>query len=353
VVEPSEGSSSNFSGNPVLDQFWYPVALTREVTADPRPVTLLGRPYVLWRDALGRPSVLPDRCSHRNSPLSIGTISDAGCLRCPYHGWEFDGDGRCVSIPSSGAGAPVPPKAHLRPAHSVDRYGLVWMCPGEPASGIPEMPWDDDPSFRRFQNPVQEWAVAATRMVDNFMDYSHFPYVHVVSFGGAAATEIPNMELGPLPDGFFGYEYEVIAANDSGGQSVSGQASPVVHRRMTTGFHLPFAVRSTIEYDTGLQHILLLLSTPVDDTHSYFTFVVWRNADHDADESAVMAFDRLIGSEDKTMLERLSGPLPLGNEGVVSVQADKPSVEWKRQLRELLSASPQAPRPAAAATTAR
>ncbi len=332
-------ASGAFCANPVLDEFWYPVALASETVAGARRITVLGKHYALWRDAAGNPSALPDRCTHRNSPLSAGSVTAEGCLRCPYHGWEFDGAGRCVAIPSSGPGATIPPKAHLPAVPCVERYGLVWVCPGEPRGTIPMMPWDDDPTFRRFQNPVQEWAVSATRMVDNFMDYSHFPYVHVVSFGGAAATEIPDMELGPLPDGFYGYEYEVIAANDSGGTSVSLQDSPVVHRRMSTGFHLPFAVRSTIEYDSGLQHILLLLSTPVDDVNSLFTFVVWRNAeaDADADEDTVMAFDRLIGAEDKLMLERLSGPLPLGNEGVVSVQADKPSVEWKRQLRALLA----------------
>ncbi len=331
---PSDGS---FADHPALTGFWYAVALAREVADTPRRVTVLGRHVAIWRDGERGVAAVPDRCPHRNAPLSFGSVRDDGCLVCPYHGWTFAGSGACVAIPSAGPGAAIPPRAHLRPVHCVERYGLVWICLGEPRAGIPEMPWDDDPAFRRFQNPVERWAVSATRMVDNFLDYSHFPYVHLGTIGAAAADEIPTLELGPLPDGWYGYQYEVAVANEAGAQSTTGQSTKVVQRRMSTGFTLPFAVRSTIEYDTGLQHHLLLLSTPIDDGASLFTFVVWRNADHDRPEDDVMAFDRQIGHEDRLMLERLEGPLPLGNEGTVSVQSDKGSVEWRRRLRALLA----------------
>jgi hypothetical protein len=106
---------------------------------------------------------------------------------------------------------------------------------------------------------------------------------------------------------------------------------------MSTGFVLPFAVRSTIEYATGLRHVLLLLSTPVDDERSYFTFVVWRNDDFSVHPEEVIRLDRMIGAEDRHMLEQLSGPLPLDNTTLVNVQADKASVEWRRRLRTLMT----------------
>ena len=96
-------------------------------------------------------------------------------------------------------------------------------------------------------------------------------------------------------------------------------------------------MRSTIEYETGLQHVLLLLSTPRDDETSYFTFVVWRNDDFSVPAEDVTRLDRLIEAEDKRMLERVRGTLPLDNTALVSVQADKASVEWRRQLRALLA----------------
>jgi hypothetical protein len=71
-------------------------------------------------------------------------------------------------------------------------------------------------------------------------------------------------------------------------------------------------VRSTIRYEDGLEHILLLCSAPIDDERSYFTFVVWRNDDFSVDPQEVIAFDRAIGEEDRIMLEQVVGTLPLG-----------------------------------------
>jgi phenylpropionate dioxygenase-like ring-hydroxylating dioxygenase large terminal subunit len=172
-------------------------------------------------------------------------------------------------------------------------------------------------------------------MVDNFLDITHFPYVHVGTFGRGQDTRVPKFELGPLGDGYFGYSYEVLADNATGAL-VSGQSQPVVHRAMSSGFSLPFVVRSTIRYDSGLEHILMLLSTPIDDITSYFTFVVWRNDDFSVSAEEIIRFDLAIGAEDKRMLEQLSGVLPLDQTTLVSVQADKCSVEWRRQLADLL-----------------
>lgn len=322
----------------VLRGYWYAVARSVDVQAQPVPVQLLGERFVLWRNAGGGVSAAKDECPHRQSPLSPGVVKD-GCIECPYHGWLFDGEGHCVRVPSSPEGTPVPPRAHLAPVALADRYGLVWLCPGQPKADIPKILEDDDPAYRRINTPVEVWRTAAARMVDNFMDFSHFPFVHTRTFGRAQDTLIPHLEMERLDDDFFGYKYEVDAANRSLGTMVTGQTSSVVHRRMTTGFNLPFVVRSTIHYHTGLNHILLLLSTPIDEETSYFTFVVWRNDDFSVSAEEIIRFDLAIGAEDKAMLERLDGPLPLDQTTLVSVQADKGSVEWRRQLRELLTAA--------------
>ncbi len=314
---------------------WYVVAEGVDVTDSPLGVRLLGADYVLWRTASGELVAAPDRCPHRESPLSIGTVSD-GCLTCPYHGWTFGDGGQCVEIPSSGKDRPIPPAAHLRTVDVDERYGLVWICPGEPIGTIPLMTAEDNPAYRRINSGVETWSTSATRMTDNFMDFSHFPWVHVGTFGIQDKSEIPKLHVEALDDGWFGYQYEVDARNDTGGIAVSGQEGDVVHRRMSTGFHLPFVVRSTIHYETGLDHLLLLCVTPVDDTTSYFTFVVWRNDDFSTPGEEIITFDRAIGAEDKVMLERVPGVLPLDLQATVSVQSDKPSVEWRRQLSAML-----------------
>lgn len=315
---------------------WHPVARSVDLINTPMSVRLLDRAVVLWRAPSGDVVAAPDRCPHREAPLSAG-LMQSGCLVCPYHGWTFGNEGRCVRVPSATEGVPVPPRAHLKTYDCQERYGLVWVCLGVPAAPIPEIVQDEDPAFRRINTPVDVWKVSATRMVDNFLDITHFPYVHTGTFGLGQNPVVPRFELQPLDDDFHGYRYEVVASNEIG-ELASGQTSSKVHREMSSGFNLPFNVRSTIKYDTGLEHILLLLSTPIDDVTSYFTFVVWRNDDFSVSAEEIIRFDLAIGAEDKRMLEQLDGVLPLDQTTLVSVAADKCSVEWRRQLAELLKA---------------
>lgn len=318
-----------------LQNYWYPVAEIEDVRPGPLAVTLLGSQYVLWQSDDGRVTAAPDRCPHREAPLSIGYVDDSG-LVCAYHGWAFGTEGRCVDVPSSGEGAAIPPAAHLPCVNVEEKYGLVWLCPGEPVGSVPAVAQDSDPAFRRINTGVDVWKVAATRMVDNFLDISHFPWVHTGTFGDGLATEVPLINLEQLDDDFFGYAYEVDVNNPDEANIISGSEEALVHRWMSTGYALPLITRSTIRYDDGLEHILLLCSTPIDNVTSYFTFVVWRNDDHSVDAEETIAFDRAIGAEDKVMLERVPGSLALGQTDMASVQSDKPSVEWRRRFVALV-----------------
>ena len=328
-------SRDSLCDSQALRDSWWVVARTVDVGDQPVRATVLATRIVLYRSASGVVAA-PDRCPHRQAPLSEGTML-GGRLVCPYHGWTFGEEGRCVDVPSSSDTVPPPPRAHLSTFECQERYGLVWVCVGTPRTDLPVIPNDDDPSFRRINTPVDTWRTSAPRMTDNFLDITHFPFVHVGTFGRAQETRVPKVELHDLDHGWFGYEYEVKANNDStGGARVSGQTSAVVERWMSSGFHLPLDVRSTIRYANGLEHILLLLSTPIDDVTSYFTFVVWRNDDFAVSAEEIIRFDLAIGAEDKRMLEKLEGPMPLDQTTLVSVQADKCNVEWRRRLLDYM-----------------
>lgn len=331
-------ANSILCSNPALRNSWYAVARSVDVGGGPLSVTLLGTKVVLYRAPQGIVAA-PDRCPHREAPLSAGQIADDGCLVCPYHGWAFGDDGRCTRVPSTADSVPPPPRAHLETFATHEKYGLIWLCVGTPTGEPPVIPNEDDPTFRRINTPVDIWKCSATRMSDNFLDISHFPFVHLGTFGRAQETLVPKVQLKELDNGWYGYEYDVRANNSALGTLVSGQSTGVVERSMSSGFHLPFDVRSTIAYQTGLQHILLLLSTPIDDVTSYFTFVVWRNDDFAVSAEEIIRFDLAIGAEDKRMLEQLDGVLPLDQTTLVNAQADKASVEWRRRLHEAMSAA--------------
>ena len=87
--------------------FWYPAERSERLTDKPLHVRMLAQDLVLFRDAAGKAHCLANTCVHRGGSLSGGTIRD-GNVQCPYHGWQFGGDGRCAKIPSLGSGGKVP-----------------------------------------------------------------------------------------------------------------------------------------------------------------------------------------------------------------------------------------------------
>jgi phenylpropionate dioxygenase-like ring-hydroxylating dioxygenase large terminal subunit len=108
-----------------FDDYWYVVAESCELTpVRPLARRVLDEWLVCFRGEDGAPTVLRDRCLHRNAPLSAGIVR-AGLLSCPYHGWRYDGEGRVVAIPSLTSGT-LP--AHCSPPYPViEQDGFVYV----------------------------------------------------------------------------------------------------------------------------------------------------------------------------------------------------------------------------------
>jgi phenylpropionate dioxygenase-like ring-hydroxylating dioxygenase large terminal subunit len=83
----------------VLINLWYVAEWSDTVVKEPVRVKMLGQQFVLFRDETGKVHCLADTCLHRGGSLSRGRVTD-GNVTCPYHGWQYNGDGRCVVIPS-------------------------------------------------------------------------------------------------------------------------------------------------------------------------------------------------------------------------------------------------------------
>src|SRR5688572_16201249 len=89
----------------LLRRYWIPAVFSRQLPqpdAPPVRVKLLGEKLVAFRDSSGRPGLFDERCPHRGASMFFGRNEDNG-LRCVYHGWKFDIDGRCVDMPSEPA----------------------------------------------------------------------------------------------------------------------------------------------------------------------------------------------------------------------------------------------------------
>jgi phenylpropionate dioxygenase-like ring-hydroxylating dioxygenase large terminal subunit len=138
----------------LLRRYWHPVALLDEFDArfDPamqhRPlkaVRLLGQDLVLFRDAQGRFGLLDRDCPHRGADLKFARHEGDG-IRCPFHGWKFDAEGRCLETPAEPMGSTLCQRVRQRRYPTRVQSGVVfaWLGP-EPAEGqpLPELPGFD------------------------------------------------------------------------------------------------------------------------------------------------------------------------------------------------------------------
>ncbi len=172
--------------------YWYIVAESHELIAGAVLARkVLGEWIAVFRDAEGKPAALRDRCMHRASRLSLGKVSQ-GCLRCPYHGWLYRGDGSVAEVPAEGPSQREVAGRRTRRYASREQDGYVYVRLAEAPAVETEpfsMPhwgeagWGRVRLQNRFRNTV-------TNCVENFIDVPHTVFVHPGIFRTARGQPI-------------------------------------------------------------------------------------------------------------------------------------------------------------------
>ncbi len=136
----------------LLRRYWQPAALSEELPdgGPPLPITLMGEELVLFRDDQNHPGLIGLHCSHRGADLSYGRLEDGG-LRCIYHGWLYDRNGRCLEQPGEPAGSTFNEKIlhQAYPCQEVGGLILAYLGPGEPPL-LPAYEFLNAPDSHRF-----------------------------------------------------------------------------------------------------------------------------------------------------------------------------------------------------------
>ncbi len=193
-------------------EHWYPVAYLKDLDRRrPTPFTLLGQDLVLWWDG-GRWRAFADVCPHRLVPLSEGRITGGGELECPYHGWTFNGDGRCTAIPQAAPGSSPGGRSHCRRYATAEGQGLLFVYAGDPEQAerlpLPLVPVLDDPAEAgawTVQDTFRDLPMDALTLLENVLDVSHVPFTHHATVGrrenaGPVALQLESFG----PEGFSG-----------------------------------------------------------------------------------------------------------------------------------------------------
>jgi phenylpropionate dioxygenase-like ring-hydroxylating dioxygenase large terminal subunit len=177
--------------DPVLLNDWHPIGFDRDFKKGTLyPVRLLGRDLVVWRTELGEVRVWEDLCVHRGARLSKGTICENEVV-CPYHGWRYAESGACTLIPSAPDEKPMA-KARTFPHLARERYGIIWASLGEPTVDIARFDEWHDANYAKVLAGPYAFKANGFRSLENFLDITHFPFVHGAVNGVASKPDKLN-----------------------------------------------------------------------------------------------------------------------------------------------------------------
>lgn len=307
-------------------RFAHPVLDAPALGDAPVAVRVLGDDLVLWRDAAGTPRAAPDRCPHRGTRLSLGRVCE-GQIECPYHGWRFDGAGRCVSIPALPAFVPL--VSHGLATHRLsEAHGLLWLHL-EAEARLPSFTAEADPKLRKFNVGPYDVTASAPRIVENFLDLAHFGFVHEGWLGDRAHAQLDDYRIEPTATGFVASGCRAWQPQSN---RLSSEGSWVDYRYEVTS---PWSAVLTKlpEKQDGYRDEIALFVSPVDEESSRVWFRM-ALTDFDSSDEQIRAFQHTIFTQDQPVLEsQRPKRLPLSS-GEVHCAADRSSAAYRRFLRE-------------------
>ncbi|MEQ8716650.1 MAG: aromatic ring-hydroxylating dioxygenase subunit alpha [Acidimicrobiales bacterium] len=310
-----------------LDE-WFPVATTTSTArGTATPFELLEDRWLLLCDPDGAVSVVSDTCPHRGAQLSLGSYEN-GTVVCPYHGWNFDSDGLCVHQPAHPDRTP-PAATRLGSARVTERYGLWWACVGSTPRDLPS--FADHDADRAIVIEAARVDSSGPRIIENFLDQAHFPFVHAGYLGEVPNTEITRYDVAVVDGELRLSDCDVWQPRP---WPTAETGAPVRYDYVVSH---PYAamlrkVPGGAEGDDGFS--ILLVASPVTETSCRVFRVVVMRAD-DVDRDRQQAFNQTILSQDIPVVEsQRPRRLPLDSRAELHQPADAGSLAYRRWLRD-------------------
>jgi phenylpropionate dioxygenase-like ring-hydroxylating dioxygenase large terminal subunit len=312
--------------DPVLLNDWHVVARASELAyGTAKPARLLGVDLVVWRGTDGV-RVWDDLCIHRGAKLSGGKVRD-GCLQCPYHGWTYNEAGACVNMPAHPSQKP-PARAHAN-VHPVRiAYDLVWTCLGDPAGEPPAFPEWEDPAYRNVPCGPYAFRALGPRVIENFLDVGHFPFVHAGYLGDPDHTEIEDYEATITATGVVSGEIPIWQPSPHG----AGRASSVIYtyealKPLTARF------KKTRGKETSC---MIDIVTPVDAESSLAWSIIALNYLFDAPLEDLVKYQDEVTAQDLPIVEsQRPEMLPLDLQAELHLRSDRTAIAYRTWLKQL------------------
>jgi phenylpropionate dioxygenase-like ring-hydroxylating dioxygenase large terminal subunit len=331
MLEQPPASVPDFAA---LRRCWHPVAYAHELGGDPKRVRLLGEDLVVWRDSQGQPHVLRDLCIHRGTALSLGRVV-GDRLMCPYHGWQYGSDGICKLIPQLEDPTQVPGKARVNAYRTREAYGLMSVALEEPRWDLPEIPELGAGGWAVVEAGPYSWNADASRQVENFTDFGHFPWVHPGLLGDPSRPVVPSYDV--EIDGHV-LRYDIVrpeAPNSDDFPVFGNEVVEAPERRSRYQLHLPYTILLRLGWGGEAGMVYFFASQPVDEERCTGYVVIGRNYDLEQSPRVLQDFEDTIFEQDRLVVEsQRPERVPFDLAAEMHLKFDAVAMNYRRAMRE-------------------
>jgi phenylpropionate dioxygenase-like ring-hydroxylating dioxygenase large terminal subunit len=319
--------------------FWYPIAESGNVTDDkPLQVQIMGLRFVAFRDSDGSPHVLSDTCVHRGGSLGLGKVKK-GRISCPYHGWEYGGDGKCLRIPTQEEGQNAPARAKVDAYPTEEKYGILFAFLGDlPEAERPPIYEIEEYAAEGWRaNDVVVFEVNAyfERSLENGLDAAHNEFVHPMQGGPSISKTLREhpIDVDDVPP--WGSEF----LQPYGGYAQREKqtlGAGVGSTRAGSGHHGPNTLITRIFFDEERKFIQYFFEAPIDESHTRIFFVNMRCFMLEPEnDKRLIDINMNIAHEDIRIIESLD-PVrtPDSTTKEILTPADKPIIYYRKYLQD-------------------
>ena len=313
--------------DPVLVNEWHAVARAEDVAkSGPRGARLLGQEIVVWLDGEGAAHAWQDLCVHRGARLSLGRVENSR-LVCPYHGWQYDAGGRCVKIPAHPE-QPAPERARATTYRAEEKYGLVWVTLGEPTRGIAEFEEWGAAGFRAIHAGPYFFRAHGPRVIENFLDVGHFPFVHAGLLGDPRHTEIADYEVETTAEGIVAKDIRVWQPDPDGtGQAAEVKYTYKVDRPLTAYFRKKLGEE---------RFSIFCTVAPAGERESVAWMVMALNYAAGTPDEQLRRFQDEVAGQDVPIVESQRPELlPLDLQAELHLRSDRTAIAYRQWLKKI------------------
>jgi vanillate O-demethylase monooxygenase subunit len=219
--------------------------------------------------------------------------------------------------------------------HCQEKFGLIWVALETPIYPLPEIPEFGDEEWKVVNTGPFDWNSDASRQLENFTDFGHFPWVHPGLLGDPERPEVPNYKV--KTEGAV-LHYSVVRPEASNTDEFPVFANEDVvkpERKSVYRLHLPYTIVLRLGWGGQKGMVYFFVSQPISANKCRGFTIIGRNYNLEEADTVLQDFEQVIFDQDKRIVEsQRPEQVPFDFAEELHLKFDAVAVNYRRAMKK-------------------